>query len=231
MTFEVDIRIISVWQLRHAVLTKAGKIYMALNLVTVRSRTRGKSPQEFQFQGIGRLAERRVLDKDNQPIVLDKDGNAVAPTYEKDEKGQPTDKVVLEEGQRFVFVDDISAAGITNNPQEVLDLFGTIPARKVKDAEGNEVDDPSDTPVQRMIDGALNWYNVLARKEASPVTEQVSEDELTPIVSDLIAKGLLTEESSATWRRAVTSGAKAIDMKRVDFAKMTKEYKASQKAA
>lgn len=171
-----------------------------LNLVTVQARTRGKSPQMFSYQGVGRLTEREVLGKDGETI--------------KDAEGNP------------VKVHDIDASGVTDDVNEVLNLFGTIPARKIKDAEGNEVDDPKDTPLQRVIDGALNWFNVLARKAASPVSEAApSEDELTPIVAELIAAGILTEDTSAVWRRTVTTGAKSVEMERIDFAKMTKEYK------
>jgi hypothetical protein len=39
-----------------------------LTLVEVRARTRGKGPQEFKWQGYGKLVPRKVLDKDGEPL-------------------------------------------------------------------------------------------------------------------------------------------------------------------
>lgn len=187
---------------------------MALELVTVKARTRGKSPQEFSYQGVGRITEREVMSgKEEQ--AKNADG-----TPKVDEQGKPVmvPAPVRREDGSAVTVHDIDASGIVpGTPEglnEVIELFGKIPAK-------NE----QDTPLQRIIDGALNWYNVQARKAASPVTEQVTEDELTPIVTELVSKGILSEDNVAVWRRNVTSGAKLVEMDRLDYVKMTKEYK------
>ena len=196
---------------------------MSLELVTVRARTRGKSPVEFQYQGVGKLTPRKVLDADNQAIVLGADGKAVLYTFDKegkvvsedgitqDEKGE----LILAEGQRYVVLDDVDATGLTENLQDVIDLYG---------AAGNA------NPMQAVIDGGLNWFNLSQRKSASPVVETISEDELTPVIAAMVKAGTIAEENVSVWRRTVTSGAKSVEMDRLTFAAMTKEYKAAKKA-
>lgn len=201
---------------------------MALELVEVRSRTRGKSPQMFSFKGVGKVTPRPVLDKDGAEIPA-KDENGKIITQEVKQKDENGNEVTVTVPVP-VTVDDIDATGVTNNIQEVVELFSQIPARMIKDEQGNDVPDPADQPLQRVIDGALNWFNVLARKAASPVTEVVTEDELTPIIAELVAAGFLKAEGEATWRRAVTTSAKLFEMERIDAAKMTKEYKALLKS-
>ena len=179
---------------------------MALELVTVRARTRGKNPQEFQYQGVGRLTERPVLTGEKEVIKKIVDGKEVA---------EEVAKPVRREDGSEVKVDDIDASGLVEGTpqglQEVISLFGTI---------------KSETPaLQRVIDGALNWFNVLQRKAASPVQEQVTEDELTPLVTELVAKGILSADDVSVWRRTITSGAKLVEMDRLEYVKMTPQYK------
>lgn len=177
---------------------------MALELVKVHARTRGKSPQEFDYMGVGKVTPRPVLGKDGAELKRE-DGSIVT-------------------------VDDIDASGATEDVNDVISLFATIPARTIKNENGEEVPDPKDTPLQRFIDGGLNWFNVLARKAASPVTETVTEDELSPIVAQFIEHGIFTgENDESTWRRAVTQSAKLFEMERIDAAKQTKQYKELQK--
>jgi hypothetical protein len=67
--------------------------------------------------------------------------------------------------------------------------------------------------------------SIFQRKAASPVVEVSTEDDLTPIVAAMLTAKLLNADTETTWRRSVTTGAKAVEMERVDFAKMTKEWK------
>lgn len=194
-----------------------------LNLVTARARTRGKSPVEFTFQAVGRLKPRKVNDKNGNPILVDsegnpvkyelkkdKDGNETLP-FEKDSQGNP----VAPEGTRFVEIDDIETNGLTDNLQEVLDFLGSL-----SEAERN-----GRTPLQMAIDSALDGYNYASRKSAAPVSEQVTEDELTPITTAMVEYKVLNEQDATTWRRTITSSAKLMETDRLQFAKMTPQYK------
>lgn len=179
---------------------------MSLELVTARARTRGKSPQEFTYQGYGKLAERKVMGKENQPLVIDKDGKAVEPELDADRA------IVLSEGQHYIFVDDLDVSGVVTAEDfdTVLALF-----------EGDIV---------KMLEATLIAKNAENRKAASPVSETVTEDELTPIVASLTEAGILKAEDVAVWRRTLTGGAKQLEMSRLDYVKLTKEYKAGVKA-
>jgi hypothetical protein len=80
---------------------------MAIELVTVKARTRGKSPVEFQYQGVGKITPRKVKDKDNQDIVLvtitvdDKAGKAGRLRYDKDGKLIASEKHALTQAEIF----------------------------------------------------------------------------------------------------------------------------------
>lgn len=169
------------------------------------------------------------MDKDNQPIVLNAKGEQVLYSFDKENKLIAEDatltadkdaNLILPEGYSYIEVQDLDASGVTDNLQEVIDLFGTIPAK-----------DEKDTPLQRVIDGALNWFNVQARKAASPVAEVEKDDELTPLVTDMVKNGVLAQDNVAVWRRAVSTGAKSIEVTRLEFAEMTKEVKKFRKLA
>lgn len=191
-----------------------------LELVTVKARTRGKTPKEFTYQGVGKLTEREVMSADEEP-AKNEDG-----TPKLDAEGKPVmEKAPVRDAQgNPVKVDDIDATGLVPGTpeglQEVIELFGKIPAK-----------DEKDTPLQRIIDGALNWYNVQARKAASPVVEVTNEDELTPIVNELVEAKILKADDVAVWRRTITSAAKLMEMDRVTYAKMSPHYKKLNKAA
>lgn len=214
-----------------------------LNLVTARSRTRGKSPAEFTFQAVGRLQPRKVMDKDGNPILVDGEGKVVKYTLtkEKDKDGKETGKESLPfendsegnpiapEGTRFVEVDDVQTNGLTDNLQEVIDLFGALSDDErgyitVNDAEGKPVKSAR-TPLQMVIDSALDGYNYASRKSAAPVTEQVTEDELTPITNAMVAHKILSEQDATTWRRTMTGTAKLMELNRLQFAQSSPQYK------
>lgn len=194
-----------------------------LNLVTARARTRGKSPVEFTFQAVGRLKPRFVTDKDNNPILVDNEGKPVKYSLKKDDKGKESlpfelnseGNPIAPEGTRFVEVDDILTSGVTEKLEDVLELFGALS----EDERGKR------TPLQMVIDSALDGFNHNQRKNAAPVSEQVTEDELTPITAALSEKGILSEQDATTWRRTVTGTAKLMEMERLDFAKTTPQYK------
>lgn len=200
-----------------------------LALVTVRARTRGKAPQSFTYSGVGKLTERKVIGKSGNPIVLNAKGEQVDYAFDKDGKLETVDasltvddkgNLVLPEGYSYDVVDDIDASGLTSDVQEAIDFLGTLSSEQ---RGGKE-------PLQFMIDGSLNYANIMARKAASPVTEVQTEDELTPIIAEMVQHGILNEDSIPVWRRNVTSGAKLVEMERSDYVKMTKEYKKLQKA-
>lgn len=194
---------------------------MSLTVVTARARTRGKSPVEFPFQAVGRLRPRKVMDKDGNPILVndkneavkytDKDGKVLSAGVTRNESGD----LVAPEGHRFIEVDDVETAGLTDNFQEVLDLFGSL-----TDAERN-----NRTPLQMVIDNALDGFNYTSRKNAAPVTEQVTEDELTPITVGLVEHKILSEQDATTWRRTITGAAKTMEVDRLTFAKQSPQYK------
>lgn len=197
-----------------------------LNLVTARSRTRGKTPKEFTFQAVGRLKARNVEDKDGNPILVDEEGKQVKYSLvKKDEKSEiatelPFQKtesgdLIAPEGTRFLVVDDVETSGLTDSMQEVLDLFGTL----TEDERGKR------TVNQFAIDALLDGFNYQARKNAAPVTEQVTEDELTPITLALVEKKILSDTDATTWRRTITSSAKLMEMNRLDFATKSPQYK------
>ena len=227
-----------------------------LNLVTARARTRGKSPVEFTFQAVGRLSPRFVTDKDGNPVLVDNEGKSVKYALKKvkDKDGKETDKTELPfeldseknpiapEGTRFVIVDDVETSGLTDSMQEVLDLAGSLTDDErgyitvnetVKDAEGKETitaKKVARTPLQCVIDWSLDGFNYLSRKNAAPVSETVTEDELTPITAALVHFNILDEQAATTWRRTVTGTAKLMEMTRMDFTKTTPQYKKLLKA-
>lgn len=187
---------------------------MALELVTVKARTRGKTPVEFSYQGVGKLTERTVMSGKEEP-AKNEDG-----TPKLDEKGQP---VMVQAPARDaqgnpITVHDVDVNGITTDVQDVINLFASHPV------EGK-------TPAQRLIDGALLGFNIEQRKAASPVVEVDKEDELTPLITELIAKSILSQDDVAVWRRNITSGAKMVEVSRLEYAEMTKEVKKLRKAA
>ena len=170
-----------------------------LSLVTVKARTKGKTPVEFTYQGVGKLEERPVRTKDgDKQVDLIVDGKSI-------------------------IVHDVDAAGITSDMAEVVALFDANP---LVDKDGIKVET---TSLQRIIDGALNWFNVQNRKAASPSVEIEKEDELTPLVSALIDGRILNGDNEGTWRRTVTMAAKQTDMERIEYVRLTKEFKALRK--
>jgi len=211
-----------------------------LNLVTVRARTRGKGPKEFTYDGIGRLTARQVTNKDGLPIrkdgkeleftetpVVDDNGKPVMETITVVENGVESQKerqVIKRDvapGQEFIEVDDINPSGITDNLGEVTKLMATFATEKVSAA-------------QLVIDGALNYYNELARDKASPAPEE-KEDVLGPLVKELVAAGLLVssddrkKDTVGMWRRNVTIGANSVESEPLAYAEMTKEVKKLRK--
>jgi hypothetical protein len=212
-----------------------------LSLVTARARTKGKTPKEFTFQAVGRLSPRKVNDKDNNPILVDAEGNQVKYTLvKKDGKDVlPFDvnsdkEPIAPEGTRFIEVDDILTTDVTEKFEDVLELFGSLSEdergyKNVTDAEG-KVTKVAVTPLQMVINSALDGYNYNSRKNAAPVTEQVTEDELTPITLALVAKGILNEQDATTWRRNITGGAKLMEQNRLEFAQSSPQYKRLIKA-
>jgi hypothetical protein len=200
-----------------------------LTLKTVRARTRGRDPQKFTYQGIGKLSERKVIGKSGNPIVLDANGNQIDYAFDKDGKLETADtnlkadekgNLVLPEGYTYDVVDDIDASGLTDDVQEAIDFIGTLSDEQ----RGGK------SALQFMIDGALNYANIMARKAASPVTEVSTEDELTPIIAELVKAGFLDEDSVPTWRRTVTAASKQMEIPRAEYVTMTKEYKKLQKS-
>jgi hypothetical protein len=71
---------------------------MALTLVKVRARTRGKNPQTFEYNGYGKLVPRKVMGKDGKPLQVD---------------------------GKEIEIDDLDTTGAVEESQlqEVLDLF------------------------------------------------------------------------------------------------------------
>lgn len=201
---------------------------MALELVDVRARTRGKSPQEFTYKGVGKVETRKVMDKDNQPIVLDSTGKAVDYGFDKDGKLTEASKVLgfaqdeksgditLPEGFRYIEVDDLNTSGVTTELQDVVDLYG---------ANGIE------NPLQAIIDDSLFGFNIRQRKAASPTTEVDKDDELTPIINDMVAAGILSKDNVGTWRRSVTTSANLMEVDKLSVAEMSKEVKKLRKLA
>jgi hypothetical protein len=196
---------------------------MGLELVIARARTRGKAPQEFTFKGVGRIQSRKVNDKDGNPIILDDKGNQVKYSFDKEGKVTGNENItqnekgelVLSGNLRFVEVDELESRGLTEDLQDVLNLFGSL----------SEDDRGKRSPLQMVIDSAIDGYNYNARKLAAPVTEQVTTDELTPITAALVEHKIMSEVDATTWRRTVTQAAKLMDAARIDYAKMTPQYK------
>lgn len=177
-----------------------------LELVTARARTRGKAPQEFTYQGYGKIETRKVMGKDNEPLVIGAYGKAVEPVKDKD------GEIVLAEGQHYIEVDDLDVKGIIGEDglPEVLALFG-----------GNIVE---------LLEAGIKQKNVDNRKAASPVTEVVTDDELTPYVNAMIEAKILDDKTASVWRRTLTGTAKMFEWTRIDTMLKTKEYKALDKA-
>lgn len=228
---------------------------MALELVTVRARTRGKGPKEFTYQGVGRLTERKVTNKDGLPIrrpgpdgkspdleftetkVVDDAGKPVMEKVEilvDETTGLPTDGPgILREITRqvikrdvkdtgdFVVVDDINPAGMTDKIGEATELLKAFATDKVSAS-------------QLVIDGALFYYNELARDKASPAPDE-KEDVLKSLVAELVAANLLVssddrkKDTVGMWRRNVTIGANSVETDPLKYAEMTKEVKKLRK--
>lgn len=201
---------------------------MALELVTARARTRGKSPQEFSFKAVGRLRPRKVIDKDGNAIVVNEKNEPVKYSFDKEGKVIGSDlitqnekgELVLSGNLRFVEVDEVETNGVTEDFQDVLNLFGTLS----EDERGKR------SPLQMVIDSALDGYNYSSRKSAAPVTEQVTEDELTPLTTALVEHKIMSDTEATTWRRTITQAAKLMDTDRLEYAKMTPQYKKLIKA-
>ena len=194
-----------------------------LSLVTARARTKGKTPVEFSYQAVGRLVARNVKDKDSNPILVDSEGKNVKYELKKDKDGKESlpfendseGNPIAPEGTRFVVVDDVETNGLTDNFQEVLDLFGSL----TDDERGKR------SALQMVIDSALDGFNYQSRKNAAPVTEQVTEDELTPITLGLVEHKILSEQDATTWRRNITGIAKTMEQPRMTFAVASPQYK------
>ena len=175
-----------------------------MKTVIARARTRGKSPVEFVYQAVGKLIPRTVKGKDGEDL--------------KREDGS------------IIYVDDVDVTGLVYDEagdvresalDECLSLFG-----------GN---------LGKLLEYGFAGRNEEARRAAAPVTETVTEDELTPIVDILVAAGILSRsrvvegkteplDEVRNWRRAVSTGAKQIEMSLFDYAMLTKEVKAARKA-
>lgn len=188
---------------------------MSLELIKgVRARTRGKSPQEFTFDGYGKVSARSVQDKDGIPVAVDAEGKPAKVTYNEEKKEYETDG-------RFVEVDDLVVDGETVTDKslpEVLSIFG-----------GNMVD---------LLIGAVQFRNSQLRKEASPVSEP-EPDELAPFVEVLRKAGLITDsvkdgktiDGAGVWRRTITMAANQFEMDKVAYIKMNPKYRKALEAA
>lgn len=213
---------------------------MSLELVTVRSITRGKGRKEFTYRGVGKITPRNLLDTASWPLVIGPDGEFITYTEKitkegkesvefkqgnaygfelakettKDSEGnviQRKGDVILSEGFRFVTVDDVDVAGIVTSEslQDVLDLHtGDMKA---------------------LLTNAVHGFNLMARDNAAPVSEAADkEDELSPLVAVLVDNDIVERKDVGNWRRAVSVGAGALEMDRLQFAQMTKEYKTAK---
>ena len=128
-----------------------------------------------------------------------------------DKEGNPVKRADGSE----VEVDDVETNAVTSDFQDVLNLFGSLNAEE----RGNR------EPLQMAIDFALEGFNYTSRKNAAPVTEQVTEDELTPVTAALVEKQIMDETGATTWRRTVTQAAKMFESDRLEYAQKTPQYK------
>src|SRR3990167_7488108 len=209
---------------------------MAITKVSIKARTRGKGPKEFVDVGVGKLTERIVNDADGNGLVVDEEGNqvkyiAMGPKVEGKDRtktlieglGVTKDKdgnFVLSPDVAYITVHDVNVHGVLDagkgqeTLKEAMALLSEFPAK-----------DESDTPAQRLLDAALSFYNDMAREAVAPKAEE-KPDELGSLVAELITAGLLTEKSSANWRRSVSMGATATGQSTSVFAEMTVPVKA-----
>lgn len=189
-----------------------------LELVNVKARTRGKSPQLFEYNGVGRLTEREVLSGEKEQKV----GEDGKPVFEEDGKTPVlVAGTIKDENGKPLVVHDIDATGIVDASaegalDEVIALFSSVSSEKA--------------PLQRIVDGALNWFNVLQRKAASPVVEVDKDDELSPIIAEMVAYGILKAEDVPVFRRNVTSGAGMTEQPKLEYIKLLKHWKQLQAA-
>ena len=208
---------------------------MSVVKVSIKARTRGKGPKEFVYVGVGKLTERIVNDADGNGLVVDGEGNqvkyiAMGPKIEGKDRtktlieglGVTKDKdgnFVLSPDVAYITVHDVDVHGVLDaskgqeSLKEAMALLAEFPAV-----------DETDTPAQRLLDAALEHYNELARALVAPKAEE-KPDELGSLVVELITAGLLTEKSSANWRRSVSMGATATGMEVLAFAELTKDVK------
>jgi hypothetical protein len=114
-----------------------------------------------------------------------------------------------------VEVDDVETTSLTEDFNDVLTLLGSL----TEEERGKR------TPLQMAIDSTLEGFNYNSRKNAAPVTEQVTEDELTPITVAFVEKQLMTDTEATTWRRTITQAAKLMEMERLDYVKLAPQYK------
>lgn len=208
---------------------------MSINTVTVRARTRGRAGKEFTHVGVGKIEERNVAGKEG-PIVVDKDGKELEYSYAKDGKVVSSDgitqndkgELVLPTGARYLVVDDVDASGTVNveqNPAALQEVVDFINANRSIIAL-----DEKTSALQFVIDGVLNWFNVQARKVASPTVTVDATDELTPLVSDMIAAGIMKAEDEKAWRTGIAYMRKMEDdLSKTDAANRTKQVKALRK--
>lgn len=196
---------------------------MGLELVKVRARTRGKTPQEFVFQGVGKVTSRPVMsDKEEQDYteVKREDGTTEKVLLFEDKERTIPKMVkapVRRENGSIVEVDDLDVKGLTNDLGEVANLYKSIY--------------PSATPEQLqgyVIEGSLEYFNALQRKAASPVAIPEADD-LQPWIEKFVAAGIMKAEDSAVWRRSFTTGKKQTEMETEDYIKLTREFKALAK--
>lgn len=150
------------------------------------------------------------------------------PRAVKDKEG----KDVLRKDGSKVEVDDVETFLVTDSLQDVIDLYGTL------NDDERKVGDKVRAPLQCVIDYALEGYNQMSRDKAAPVSEQVVEDELTPITVAMVEYGVFTDTTddkgnvteakthATTWRRAVTQAAALFGTSRLEYAQQFPQYKA-----
>jgi hypothetical protein len=189
-------------------------------LVTVRTRTRGKSAKTFEYQAIGKTSEYEPTDKDGWPIRVDGQPTQFVET-ETEEDGKVVKTKAVAEGQEFIKLDRLESDGAITSETVAKEYLATFANDKRNAA-------------QLAIDAMIAYGNELARSAASPVAEE-KEDELGPLVRLLVINGILIsspekkQDGVSLWRRNVTVGSKAVDEPILDFVEMTKEVKKLRK--
>src|SRR5678816_445653 len=136
-------------------------------LVTVRTRTRGKSAKTFEYQAIGKTSEYEPTDKDGWPIRVDGQPTQFVET-ETEEDGKTVKTKAVAEGQEFIKLDRLESDGFLTDEKQ---------AREYLDTFANE----KRTAAQLAIDAMVAYANELSRSAASPVAEE-KEDELLSLI-------------------------------------------------